>query len=48
LIKKPGKEKEKPHPKEQLLSFERKAEFLGYDSLNVSDHIVFRTGWLDH
>jgi alkanesulfonate monooxygenase SsuD/methylene tetrahydromethanopterin reductase-like flavin-dependent oxidoreductase (luciferase family) len=42
-----GKEKEKPHSREQLLSIARKAESLGYDSLSVNDHIVFRTGWLD-
>src|SRR4029079_6781754 len=33
--------------REQLISFARKAEELGYDSLSVNDHIVFRTGWLD-
>ena len=42
-----GKEKENPHSREQLLSIARKAESLGYDSLSVNDHIVFRTGWLD-
>jgi alkanesulfonate monooxygenase SsuD/methylene tetrahydromethanopterin reductase-like flavin-dependent oxidoreductase (luciferase family) len=42
-----GKEKEKPHSREQLLSVARKAESLGYDSLSVNDHIVFRTDWLD-
>jgi alkanesulfonate monooxygenase SsuD/methylene tetrahydromethanopterin reductase-like flavin-dependent oxidoreductase (luciferase family) len=33
--------------REQILSIARKAESLGYDSLSVNDHIVFRTGWLD-
>jgi alkanesulfonate monooxygenase SsuD/methylene tetrahydromethanopterin reductase-like flavin-dependent oxidoreductase (luciferase family) len=42
-----GKVKEKPHSREQLLSIARKAESLGYDSLSVNDHIVFRTSWLD-
>jgi alkanesulfonate monooxygenase SsuD/methylene tetrahydromethanopterin reductase-like flavin-dependent oxidoreductase (luciferase family) len=32
---------------EQILSIVKKAEFLGYDSLSVNDHIVFRTSWLD-
>ncbi|HEX5977438.1 MAG TPA: LLM class flavin-dependent oxidoreductase [Nitrososphaeraceae archaeon] len=39
--------KEKPHTREQMLSIARKAESLGYDSLSVNDHIVFRTSWLD-
>ena len=30
-----------------MLSIARKAESLGYDSLSVNDHIVFRTSWLD-
>ena len=42
-----GKEKEKSHSREQMLSIARKAESLGYDSLSVNDHIVFRTSWLD-
>ena len=33
--------------REQLISFAQKAEEIGYDSLSVNDHIVFRTGWLD-
>jgi alkanesulfonate monooxygenase SsuD/methylene tetrahydromethanopterin reductase-like flavin-dependent oxidoreductase (luciferase family) len=33
--------------RKQILSFAQKAEFLGYDSLSVNDHIVFRTNWLD-
>ena len=33
--------------REQLISFAQKAEELGYDSLSVNDHLVFRTGWLD-
>jgi hypothetical protein len=33
--------KENPHSRE--LSIARKAESLGYDSLSVNDHIVFRT-----
>jgi alkanesulfonate monooxygenase SsuD/methylene tetrahydromethanopterin reductase-like flavin-dependent oxidoreductase (luciferase family) len=33
--------------RKQILSFAQKAEFLGYDSLSVNDHIVFRTSWLD-
>ena len=36
-----------PHTGEQMLSIARKAESLGYDSLSVNDHIVFRTSWLD-
>jgi alkanesulfonate monooxygenase SsuD/methylene tetrahydromethanopterin reductase-like flavin-dependent oxidoreductase (luciferase family) len=39
--------KEKPHTREQMLSIARKAESLGYDSVSVNDHIVFRTSWLD-
>src|ERR687884_931899 len=39
--------KKKPHSREQMLSIARKAESLGYDSLSVNDHIVFRTSWLD-
>ena len=38
---------EKLHTREQILSIARKAESLGYDSLSVNDHIVFRTSWLD-
>ncbi len=33
--------------KEEILAFAKKAEELGYDSLSVNDHIVFRTSWLD-
>src|SRR6476620_10618741 len=33
--------------REQILSIAIKAEFLGYDSLSVNDHVVFRTSWLD-
>ena len=33
--------------KEQLISFARYAEALGYDSLSANDHIVFHTSWLD-
>jgi alkanesulfonate monooxygenase SsuD/methylene tetrahydromethanopterin reductase-like flavin-dependent oxidoreductase (luciferase family) len=33
--------------REQILSFAQKAESLGYDSLSVNDHVVFRTSWLD-
>jgi probable F420-dependent oxidoreductase len=36
-----------PISREQIISFARKAEELGYESLSVNDHIVFRTGWLD-
>ena len=38
---------ESPNTREQMLSIIKKAEFLGYDSLSVNDHIVFRTSWLD-
>jgi alkanesulfonate monooxygenase SsuD/methylene tetrahydromethanopterin reductase-like flavin-dependent oxidoreductase (luciferase family) len=38
---------ERLHTREQILSIVRKAESLGYDSLSVNDHIVFRTSWLD-
>ena len=38
---------ESPDAREQMLSIVKKAEFLGYDSLSVNDHIVFRTNWLD-
>ena len=40
-------ENEKLHTREQMLSIARKAESLGYSSLSVNDHIVFRTSWLD-
>jgi alkanesulfonate monooxygenase SsuD/methylene tetrahydromethanopterin reductase-like flavin-dependent oxidoreductase (luciferase family) len=40
-------EDKKPYTREQMLSIARKAESLGYDSLSVNDHIVFRTSWLD-
>src|SRR5437867_3144470 len=33
--------------RDQLITFAQKAEELGYDSLSVNDHIVFRTSWLD-
>jgi alkanesulfonate monooxygenase SsuD/methylene tetrahydromethanopterin reductase-like flavin-dependent oxidoreductase (luciferase family) len=39
--------REEPISREQIISFARKAEELGYDSLSVNDHIVFRTDWLD-
>ena len=39
--------KEKSHSREQVLSYVIKAESLGYDSLSVNDHIIFRTSWLD-
>jgi alkanesulfonate monooxygenase SsuD/methylene tetrahydromethanopterin reductase-like flavin-dependent oxidoreductase (luciferase family) len=39
--------KGKSHSREQLLSYAIKAESLGYDSLSVNDHIIFRTSWLD-
>ena len=40
--------REAAHSREQILSFAKKAEYLGYDSLSVNDHIVFRnTSWLD-
>jgi alkanesulfonate monooxygenase SsuD/methylene tetrahydromethanopterin reductase-like flavin-dependent oxidoreductase (luciferase family) len=42
-----GKEKHQQFTREQILSIARKAESLGYDSLSVNDHIVFRTSWLD-
>jgi alkanesulfonate monooxygenase SsuD/methylene tetrahydromethanopterin reductase-like flavin-dependent oxidoreductase (luciferase family) len=43
-----GKERQQQyHTREQILSIARKAESLGYDSLSVNDHIVFRTSWLD-
>ena len=42
-----GKENQQQHTREQMLSIARKAECLGYDSLSVNDHIVFRTSWLD-
>ena len=42
-----GFEREETISREQLISFAQKAEELGYDSLSVNDHIVFRTGWLD-
>jgi alkanesulfonate monooxygenase SsuD/methylene tetrahydromethanopterin reductase-like flavin-dependent oxidoreductase (luciferase family) len=38
---------EKTISKEQLISYAQKAEELGYDSLSVNDHIIYRTGWLD-
>ena len=39
--------REEPISREQIISFARKAEELGYDSLSVNDHIVFKTDWLD-
>jgi alkanesulfonate monooxygenase SsuD/methylene tetrahydromethanopterin reductase-like flavin-dependent oxidoreductase (luciferase family) len=33
--------------REHVISFAQKAEELGYDSLSVNDHIVFRRGWID-
>jgi alkanesulfonate monooxygenase SsuD/methylene tetrahydromethanopterin reductase-like flavin-dependent oxidoreductase (luciferase family) len=33
--------------KDQILSFAKKSEELGFDSLSVNDHIVFQTSWLD-
>ena len=39
--------KEKSHSREQILSIAKRIESLGYDSLSVNDHIVFRTSWLD-
>ncbi len=36
-----------PISREQIISFARKAEELGYDSLSVNDDIVFKTDWLD-
>ncbi|HEU4446368.1 MAG TPA: LLM class flavin-dependent oxidoreductase [Nitrososphaeraceae archaeon] len=39
--------KKKSHSREQVLSYAIKAESLGYDSLSVNDHIIFRTSWLD-
>ena len=42
-----GKEKQQQSfRREQILSIARKAESLGYDSLSVNDHIIFRTSWL--
>src|SRR5919202_3053845 len=41
-----GKEKHQQFTREQILSIARKSESLGYDSLSVNDHIVFRTSWL--
>src|SRR5215475_6006475 len=38
---------ERLHTREKILSIARKAELLGYDSLSVNDHIVFKTSWLD-
>lgn len=39
---------EADHSREQILSYAKKAEYLGYDYLGVNDHIVFRTtSWLD-
>jgi alkanesulfonate monooxygenase SsuD/methylene tetrahydromethanopterin reductase-like flavin-dependent oxidoreductase (luciferase family) len=39
---------EADHSREQILSFAKKAEELGYNYLDVNDHIVFRnTSWLD-
>lgn len=39
--------RDEPISREKIISFARKAEELGYDSLSVNDHIVFRTDWLD-
>jgi alkanesulfonate monooxygenase SsuD/methylene tetrahydromethanopterin reductase-like flavin-dependent oxidoreductase (luciferase family) len=37
----------KESTKEEIISFAKHAEALGYDSLSVNDHIVFHTSWLD-
>jgi len=39
--------KEETFSREQILSIANKVEELGYDSISVNDHIVFKTGWLD-
>jgi alkanesulfonate monooxygenase SsuD/methylene tetrahydromethanopterin reductase-like flavin-dependent oxidoreductase (luciferase family) len=41
------KEKQQQFTRERILSIARKAESLGYDSLSVNDHIVFRSSCLD-
>jgi alkanesulfonate monooxygenase SsuD/methylene tetrahydromethanopterin reductase-like flavin-dependent oxidoreductase (luciferase family) len=41
------KVKQQQFTREQILSIATKAESLGYDSLSINDHIVFRTTWLD-
>jgi alkanesulfonate monooxygenase SsuD/methylene tetrahydromethanopterin reductase-like flavin-dependent oxidoreductase (luciferase family) len=41
------REEDDSFSREQILSFAQKAESLGYDSLSVNDHVVFRTSWLD-
>lgn len=41
------REEGNPFSRDQILSFAQKAESLGYDSLSVNDHVVFRTSWLD-
>ena len=38
---------ESSNTREQILSIVKKTESLGYDSLSVNNHIVFRTHWLD-
>ena len=41
------KQQQQSFTREQILSIAIKAESIGYDSLSVNDHIVFRTSWLD-
>jgi len=39
--------REQTTTKEELIRYAQRSEELGYDSLSVNDHLVFRTGWLD-
>ena len=39
--------REQTTTKEKLIRYAQRSEELGYDSLSVNDHLVFRTGWLD-
>ena len=39
--------REQTTSREELITYAQRSEELGYDSLSVNDHLVFRTGWLD-
>lgn len=39
----------RPHifERDLVISYAQEAERLGYDSISVNDHVVFRKSWLD-
>jgi alkanesulfonate monooxygenase SsuD/methylene tetrahydromethanopterin reductase-like flavin-dependent oxidoreductase (luciferase family) len=42
-----GFAKPRTFEKDLVISFAQEAESLGYDSLSINDHVVFRKSWLD-